>query len=114
MSRLQCSWHFMPTSLDHRHQPVRKADQHPCLGRQQYEDRRRQRERREAEREARSEYGQFLSPRMSEPEVLNTSLQGNTPQEDMMTIRTRISPNLWYFNAMEVVDFRVSIFPNSR
>lgn len=51
---------------------------------------------------------------MSEPEVLNTSLQGNTPQEDMMTIRTRISPNLWYFNAMEVVDFRVSIFPNSR
>ena len=32
-----------------------------------------------------------------------------------MTIRTRISPNLWFdFNAKEAVDFYVSVFPNSK
>ncbi|WP_088348416.1 MULTISPECIES: VOC family protein [Rhodomicrobium] len=32
-----------------------------------------------------------------------------------MTIRTRISPNLWFdFKAKEAVDFYISIFPNSK
>jgi predicted 3-demethylubiquinone-9 3-methyltransferase (glyoxalase superfamily) len=32
-----------------------------------------------------------------------------------MTIRTRISPNLWFdFNAKEAVEFYVSVFPNSK
>jgi predicted 3-demethylubiquinone-9 3-methyltransferase (glyoxalase superfamily) len=52
---------------------------------------------------------------MSEPAFLKRPLHVNTPKEDKMTIRTRISPNLWFdFNAKEAVDFYVSIFPNSK